>query len=98
MVLTIFARFHAREGCRDGLAAVVREVLAPSRAEAGCLAIAAYGSVQDPDLIFINSRWADEAAFEHHAGLAHTIRFLAAVDSLVDQTPEIARTRALDDV
>ncbi|MEP6886318.1 MAG: putative quinol monooxygenase [Gammaproteobacteria bacterium] len=98
MVLTIFAGFHAREGFADALAKVVRDVVPPSRAEAGCLSIEAYRSIQDSAWLFIHSRWVDEVAFERHAGLAHTIEFLAAVASLVDQLPQIARTKPLDHV
>ena len=39
MELFIFARFHAREGEADNVSAVIREVLVPSRAEPGCVAI-----------------------------------------------------------
>ena len=36
MELFIFARFHAREGQEDAVAEALREVVAPSREEAGC--------------------------------------------------------------
>ena len=95
-MLTIFARFHARTGSADALAKAIRDVVTPTRAEAGCLSIEAFRSIQDAALLFIHSRWEDEAAFERHAGLAHTVEFLAAVASLVDQPPQIARTKPLD--
>jgi quinol monooxygenase YgiN len=96
--MTIFARFHAREGLVEALATAVRDVVPPTRAEAGCLSIDAYRSIQDSALFFINSHWVDEAAFERHARLPHTIEFLGAVASLVDQPAQIARTRPLEDV
>ena len=66
-----------------------------SRAEPGCLEIAAYRSVQDPRLLTIHSRWTDEAAFEVHAGLPHTTAFLARVPSLIDHPFEAVRMRPL---
>jgi quinol monooxygenase YgiN len=92
MDLTIFARFHARLGEARAVAAAIGEVVPATRAEAGCLRIEAYRSVQDADLFFINSRWVDEAAFERHAALPHTLAFLARVAPLIDHPLEVART------
>lgn len=96
MRLTIFARFHARAGQADAVAAAIGDVVPPTRAETGCVSIDAYRSVQDPDLFFINSHWTDEAAFEAHAALPHTMAFVTRVTGLIDHPLEVARTRALD--
>ena len=93
MELTIIARFHAREGQEASLAAAIEAVSAPTRAEPGCLAYGGYRSTRDARLFFIHSRWQDEAAFEDHAGLAHTVEFLARVEPLIDHPFDIARTR-----
>ena len=45
MELFIFARFHAREGRADDIAAAIAEVLPRSRAEPGCRSIAAFSAV-----------------------------------------------------
>src|SRR5438552_1497261 len=96
MELAIFARFHAREGQDNtAVAAALRDVVGPSRAEPGCLAIAAYRSVCDPRLFWIHSRWIDEAAFETHAELPHTVRFLERVQPLIDHPLDVTRTRAI---
>jgi len=95
MELVIFARFHAREGREHEVAAAIREVLPPTRAESGCRSIEAYGSIRDPRLFYIHSRWIDEAAFEVHAALPHTVRFLETVQSLIDHALDVARTRLL---
>ncbi|HUK08803.1 MAG TPA: putative quinol monooxygenase [Stellaceae bacterium] len=95
MELVIFARFHAREGREDEVAAAIREVVPPTRAEAGCRSIEVYGSVRDPRLFYIHSRWIDEAAFEIHAELRHTVRFLEAVQPLIDHPLDVARTQLL---
>lgn len=91
--LTIFARFHAREGCEAEVAAAIATVVPPTRAEAACLAIAGHADVRDPRLFFIHSTWTDEAAFEAHAGLAHTVRFLATVQPLIDHPLDVRRAR-----
>jgi quinol monooxygenase YgiN len=96
MTLTIFARFHAAPGRADAVAAAIREVAPQTRAEAGCLGIETYRSIRDPELFHIHSRWTDEAAFEAHAQLPHTVRFIAAVQDLVDQPLEVSRAAPLD--
>ena len=91
MALFIFARFHAREGQETAVAEALREVVAPSRAEPGCVAIDAFRSIREPRLFYIYSRWVDEAAFEIHAGLPHTVRFVARVQPLIDHPFEATR-------
>jgi len=92
MELVIFGRFHARIGQEEAVAAAIREVIAPTRGEAGCLGIHAYRSIRDPRLFYINSSWGDEAAFELHAREPHTVRFIERVTSLIDHELDVART------
>jgi quinol monooxygenase YgiN len=46
MELVIFARFHARDGQEDAVAAALREQVPGVWAEPGCLAIGAYRSTR----------------------------------------------------
>ncbi len=79
MELFIFGRFHARAGDEGGVENALRTVVAASREEAGCLNIHAFRSARDARLFYIHSRWIDEAAFDVHAGLPHTVRFVEQV-------------------
>jgi quinol monooxygenase YgiN len=96
MELFFFGRFHASEGQDDAVAAAMREVIGPSRAEPGCVAIEAYRCIRDPRLFYIHSRWVDEAAFDTHAVLPHTMRFLERVQTLIDHPLDTTRARPLD--
>jgi quinol monooxygenase YgiN len=95
MELFIFGRFHAREGQEEAVAAALREVIGPTRKEAGCLAIGHYRSIRDVRLFYVHSRWIDEAAFETHAELPHTMRFLERVQPLLDHPLDVTRARPL---
>ena len=96
MELIIFARFHARDGQQTAVEAALREVTSITREiEVGCIAIAPYLSVRDPNLFFIHSRWVDESAFELHATLPHTVRFLERVQPLIDHPLDVNRTNVL---
>lgn len=94
--LFIFARFHAREGQEAAVAAALRDVIRLSRGEAGCLTIAAYRSTSDERLFYIHSRWKDEAAFEIHAEMPHTKRFLERIQPLIDHKLDVTRTRPFE--
>ena len=95
MELFIFARFHARPGNEGGVEEALLDVVAPSREEPGCLSIHAFRSSRDPRLFYIHSRWNDEAAFERHAGLPHTIHFVERVGSLIDHPLEVTRAEQI---
>lgn len=95
MELYIFARFRARAGREADLEAALREVVTPTRLEKGCLQIHAFRSVRDSSEFYIHSRWRDEAAFEAHAEMAHTLRFVANVEALTDHALDVSRTRLM---
>jgi quinol monooxygenase YgiN len=93
MELDTIVRFHAKEGREDAVAEVMREASEPVRAEPGCVFIGYYRSTRDPRLFYIHSRWKDEAAFEVHAELPHTVRFIERIEPLIDHDLKVERTR-----
>jgi len=95
MELYIFGRFHALEGSEAAVAAAIREVVPQTRAEPTCLGIQAFHSIREPRLFYIYSRWTDEAAFEYHAKLPHTVRFVGTVEKLIDHPVSVTRARPI---
>jgi quinol monooxygenase YgiN len=91
----IFARFHARAGNEAALAEAITDVLAPSREEAGCLGIQAFRSIRDRRLFYIHSHWMNEEAFEAHAILPHTVRFIERVEPLIDHSLDVTRAEKI---
>ena len=87
----IFARLHVREGQEESVAAALREEVPLARAEPYCLGHEAYRSTRDPRLFFIHSRWAEEAAFEAHTQLPHTVKFVERVQPLIDRELDVTR-------
>ncbi len=96
MPFFIFARFHVHEGREADAASALHDVLAPTRAEPGCLAIDAFAATRNPRLFYIHSRWVDEAAFELHATLPHTVRFVETMTPLIDHPFEPTRARVME--
>ena len=92
----IFTRFHALPGSESGVEEALRAVVTPTREEAGCLGIHAFRSIRDPQLFYIHSRWKDEAAFDLHAALPHTVKFIERVEPLLDHEVQAHRCEILD--
>lgn len=91
MELGIIGEFRARPGNEAAVEAAIRNVIPMSARESTCLGIRAYRSRRDAALFFIHSRWTDEAAFEVHALLPHTVEFLTTVAPLLTHEVEVAR-------
>ncbi len=92
MELFIFARFHAQVGNEAAVEQALKEVVVRSSKEAGCLSIHAFHATGDDRLFYVHSHWQDEAAFELHATLPHTVKFVETVEKLIDHPLEVART------
>jgi quinol monooxygenase YgiN len=70
-------------------------VVEPSRAESGCVAMHIFESIRKPEVFAIHSEWVDEAAFETHAELPHTMRFLQAAEALLTHPVRGVRSREI---
>ncbi|HEY1933747.1 MAG TPA: antibiotic biosynthesis monooxygenase family protein [Acetobacteraceae bacterium] len=95
MELYVTARFHAREGLQDELAAALRTLVGAARTDPGCLAMKAFGAIRDSRLFFIHSYWADEAAFAAHMELTHAVRFSQSIAPLIDHELEVVPVRPI---
>ena len=95
MELFIFVALPAQAGAESAVEHAVCEVVGLTRAEEGCLNVHAFRSTRDPRLFYIHSRWTNEAAFENHAVMPHTLRFLQTVESLIDHALEVTRARVV---
>ena len=93
MELFIFARFHAQPGKEKEVEHAIRDVLAPTSREGGCLSIHAYRSTRDVQLFYVHARWQDEAAFEKHIRLGHTMHFVEKIEKLIDHPLDVTRAR-----
>jgi quinol monooxygenase YgiN len=51
-----------------------------------------FRSSRDPQLFYIHSCGKDEAAFDHHGGLPHTLRFVERVTAGIDHPLDVSRT------
>ena len=84
-VVTVIARYRARPGEGDAVAATLVHHVAATRAEPGCVQFDAYRSADDPDEFALYERYVDEPAFESHRASPHFQRYI-----LGDVVPRLA--------
>ena len=95
MSLHVILRFEPLKGREVAFRDELLRVNAPSRAEPGCLRIDVFESVREPWMFAVHSEWVDEAAFDLHATLPHTLRFLEAARSLLTHEVQGLRVRQI---
>jgi quinol monooxygenase YgiN len=88
-------RFEPQPGKGADFREELLKVASPSKAEQGCLSFHAFESLREPLKFAIHSEWVDEAAFELHAQLPHTVRFVAAAKDLLTHPIEGLRSREI---
>lgn len=84
--LTIVAVIRAREGCADRVHAHLRGLVAPSRADAGCLDYDLHVSLETPGLFLFYENWATRADWDAHMVTPHLAAWKAAAADLVAST------------
>ncbi len=89
------ARFEPLPGKEAAFREELLRVNGPSRAEAGCLSIEVFESVRDPAVLAVHAEGVDEAAFELHASLPHTVEFLATAEKLLTHPVQGLRLRRI---
>ena len=95
MAVHFFVRLEPLPGKDREFRVELLRVVEASRSEAGCLAIHAFESLREPRVFTIYSEWVDEAAFELHAQLPHTVRFLGAAAKLLPHAVQGLRAREI---
>jgi quinol monooxygenase YgiN len=95
--LIIIARAKARPGHERDLAAALREVAAPTRAQAGSVAFSLYQSADDPSVVVGFERWTSAADHDRHLQGAHVERLMRAMAHILVEPPTIVSYKVLDE-
>ncbi|MDT4888350.1 putative monooxygenase YcnE [compost metagenome] len=76
--ITLIALLRAHPGRADALESLLHDMLAPSRAEAGCIQYDLHRDRKDADLLYMIEQWRDEAALVEHEASQHFQAFVKA--------------------
>ena len=95
MPVHFFVQFEPAPGREAEFRQELLKIEGPSRSEAGCVALDLFESLREPARFAIHSVWTDEAAFERHAQLPHTVQFVKAAEKLLSHEIRGLRTRQI---
>jgi quinol monooxygenase YgiN len=88
-------RFEPHRGKESAFRSELMRSMEASRTEPGCLDFRIFESLREPAVFYIHSQWLDEAAFEVHAQMPHTLRFLTAAEQLLTHPVHGLRSREI---
>ena len=95
LMVRVVARVPARTGHAEVLRHILVGLLAPTRAERGCLFYDVHLS-DDPEVFTFIEAWASEADLEVHLASAHIQQALLDIAPHVAAPPEIRRYRPIE--
>ncbi len=87
--ITVVATFQARPGKEAELKKALISLVAPTRAEAGCLNYDLHASPEDAGKFLFHENWISPAALDAHMKTPHIAALLPRVDELCIAFPEI---------
>jgi quinol monooxygenase YgiN len=94
-MVKFIARINTLAGQEDAVAAALKELVAPSRAEEGCILYDACRMVEDRTQLLVLEEWASEEALEAHMKTPHFRGFLAKIGEALDGAPVLEMVERL---
>lgn len=83
MPLTLVAHIHAAPENTDAVFAALQALVAPTRAEAGCIGYDLHTDNNDPAHFVFYECWTDKAAMDQHMATPHIAAFRAATQGMI---------------
>ncbi len=80
---TIIGTLTARPEMREELASVLQALVAPTRAEAGCINYDFHVDAADPCVFVFYENWTDRAALDAHLAMPHLQPLVSQLDRLL---------------
>ncbi len=84
MPLTVIASLRAKPGQEAALFAELNALVAPTRAEAGCILYEMHRSHENPGWFIFNELWESRPIWDAHMATPHLAAFSAKQDGLVE--------------
>ncbi len=87
--VTVVARLKAKAGQSDGLRVAAEALIAPTRAEAGCINYDLHRSCDDESQFMFHETWASQAALDKHLKSEHLTSFAEKAGDLLAEPLEV---------
>jgi quinol monooxygenase YgiN len=95
-LLAMLVEFRAAPGRADDLRAALLGVVAPTRAEHGCLRYDLHDDRADPDFFAFYEVWTTPEAHAAHDRTDHVRDLVVALPGLTAQPPRVLRMRPIE--
>jgi quinol monooxygenase YgiN len=82
--LTVIARLQAKKGQEEELGRTLHGLVAPTRAEKGCVTYDLHRSHDDPGLFIFYETWETRPLWDDHMKSPHLVAFGAQQDALTE--------------
>ena len=89
--VTVIARVRAKVGQESRLREELMRLIAPTRAEAGCINYDLNQSQADPAEYVFYENWASQAALDAHGQSAHLRAYRALVPEIAEAPPDVTK-------
>jgi quinol monooxygenase YgiN len=87
-MITAVGICRAKKGQEEELGRRMKQLVAPTSTEAGCVRYDLYRSETDPAIWVFFEQWQSVAALDAHVQSAHFQAFLAAKDDVLEGVPD----------
>ena len=82
--LTVIAKLKAKAGCEEQLGEVLKGLVAPTRAEQGCITYDLHRSHEDPGVFIFYETWETRPLWEAHMQSPHLTVFSGQQGALTE--------------
>jgi quinol monooxygenase YgiN len=93
--LTVIATMRAKPGQEARTRQFLLSLLAPTRAEAGCINYDLHESTETPGKFMFHENWTNEAALAAHLKTPHIAELLRLVPEILDAPPQLSHWKPL---
>jgi quinol monooxygenase YgiN len=87
--LTIVARIKAKSGMQERMRQDLLSLLAPTRAESGCITFDLLQDTKDPSIFVLYENWTDRAALDAHFQQPYVKQVLQAYEETLAEPVEV---------
>lgn len=98
MTITVIGTLKARPERRDELQGVLDAMVAPTRAEAGCINYDFHVDAADPCVFVFYENWRSDADLEAHMKMPHLQPLLSQADDLLAGPVDVRRLTMISDL
>jgi quinol monooxygenase YgiN len=88
--VTVVATFKAKAGMEDTARDAILALVAPTRAEAGCVNYDLHQTTDDPSLFMLYENWVSQKDLDAHLAMPYLKELLEKADDLFKEPVDIA--------